>query len=334
MTQLPGRPSPLPAALTSASTAESTGSPGAVSAQETGPHGTVWTLRHGAVEAQVAQAGAALLGLRHGTDWLTEPTPLDRSVAAGNGQVLVPWPNRIRDGRWLLDGAVQQLPLTEPARHNASHGLLRSAEYRLVSGSQESVRLAARIFPVTGYPFRVDHTVTYAVSATGLRVTHELRNHSPAPAPVALGAHPYLRVGDVPVAECSLQVAAQEWLRTDDHLIPVSTEPLDPEHDWRTARTIGRSRPDTCWTTLTPEPDGLVRHRLRAPDGSGVDLWADPAFGHVQVFVTDRLPGREVAIAVEPMTAAPDAFNSGDGLVWLPTGDSLTLSWGIEAVLG
>lgn len=299
-------------------------------------HGTVWILRHGPFEATIAQAGAALLGLRHGSDWLTEPTSPERAPAAGNGQVLVPWPNRIRDGRWTCDGVSQQLPLTEPARNNASHGLLRAAEYTELSRSGSELTLRARIFPVTGYPFRLDHTITYRLADRGLDVQHELTHHG-APgastsAPVALGAHPYLRVGDVPVAECSLRISATTWLRTDDQLIPVESVPVDEATDWREPRVIGASRPDTCWTGLAPGRDGLVRHELRAPDGSGVELWAEPVFGHVQVFVTDRLPGRELAVAVEPMSAAPDAFNSGDGLRWLAPGETLSGAWGIGPV--
>ena len=43
----------------------------------------------------------------------------------GAGQHLMPWPNRIRDGRYRFDGADMQLSLSEPDRHNAMHGLVR-----------------------------------------------------------------------------------------------------------------------------------------------------------------------------------------------------------------
>lgn len=302
---------------------------------ETDAHGTVWTIRHGGFVARIAQAGAALLGLRRGEHWLTEPTPLDSAPAAGNGQLLVPWPNRVRDGRYSLGDQTLQLGLTEPARHNASHGLLRSAEYRTVSRTEAALTVTARIFPTSGYPFRVDHTVRFELSENGLQVAHELA-HRGAPdapaAPVAIGAHPYLRVGEVPVAECRLQIPGASWLVTDDQLIPVAARPVDAEHDWRTPRVIGSARPDTCWSDLAAEVDGLLRYRLVAPEGSSTELWAEPVFGHVQVFVTDRLPGRQLAIAVEPMTAAPDAFNSGDGLRWLAPGETLSGSWGITCV--
>ena len=36
------------------------------------------------------------------------------------------------------------------------------------------------------------------------------------------------------------------------------------------------------------------------------------------------------AVALEPMTAPPDALNSGTGLIWLEPGESWTSSWGVR----
>ena len=38
------------------------------------------------------------------------------------------------------------------------------------------------------------------------------------------------------------------------------------------------------------------------------------------------------AVAIEPMTCAPDAFNSGHGLIVLEPGGSWSGSWGIQPV--
>jgi aldose 1-epimerase len=40
---------------------------------------------------------------------------------------------------------------------------------------------------------------------------------------------------------------------------------------------------------------------------------------------------RRRSLAVEPMTCAPDAFRSGDGLRTLTPGQSLTCAWGVRA---
>ncbi len=59
-------------------------------------------------------------------------TPVDEICPVSAGQVLAPWPNRIRDGRYTFGGEVHQLALTEPARHNAIHGLVNWERWRLV----------------------------------------------------------------------------------------------------------------------------------------------------------------------------------------------------------
>ncbi|MGN0063244.1 MAG: aldose 1-epimerase family protein [Nocardioides sp.] len=301
-------------------------SPGPTSAT-----GQQWELRHGAGTAYVAQAGAALRGFAVDGTWLTEPSPADAPPTAGNGQLLVPWPNRVRDGRWTLDGTVQQLALTEPARGNASHGLLRHAAYACTAEAAESVTLQAEVFPQPGYPFRLSHAVTYALDSTGLVVTHEITHHGAGRAPVAVGAHPYLRVGDVPVADCSLRVGADTVLLVDDRMLPVGSEPVHDEHDWRDGPVIRDRRVDAGYTRLAVV-DGQVRHTLTAPDGRGVTLWAEEAFGWVQLFTTDRLPARDLAVAVEPMTAPADALSSGEGLAWLGTGETLRVRWGLTPV--
>jgi len=45
-------------------------------------------------------------------------------------------------------------------------------------------------------------------------------------------------------------------------------------------------------------------------------------------------PERRRSVAVEPMTCAPNAFNTGDGLQMLAPKQTLSGSWGIQVRLG
>lgn len=290
-----------------------------------------WRISRGDAVAEVARAGAALASYSVGGVPLTEPAPVGRAPDAGNGQLLVPWPNRVRDGRWPLAGTTQQLTITEESLGNAHHGFVRRLEHEPVRVAEDAVTLRARVPAQPGYPFALTHTVTYALSEHGLDVTHEVTHDGPGRAPVAVGAHPYLRVGEVPLAECTLRIEADAVLVADDQKIPVAREPVGGVHDWRSGPVVADRRVDQAYTDLTVR-EGRVHHTLRAPDGRGVRLWAEAAFGWVQVFTTDRLPGRELAVAVEPMTAPADAFNSGEGLAWLAEGETLRVAWGLEPV--
>lgn len=249
----------------------------------------------------------------------------------GAGILLAPWPNRIANGRWELNGKPQQLDITEPRLGNASHGLLRNTGYRLAERSESSVTLVGEIFPQHGYPFRLTHSATYAIDANrGLHVTQSLRNHSDHAAPFALGAHPYLRIGDVDTAELTLQVRAQTRLATDGKSIPTAALPVADQWDLRSGRRVGDLEIDAAYTDLTVT-DGIWEQRLTAPDGRWVALWAEEEFQYVHIFVSTIFPGVARAVALEPMTAPANAFNSGDGLRWLAPDATFHASWGIHA---
>lgn len=252
-----------------------------------------------------------------------------------SGSLLFPWPNRVRGGRWAHDGIELQLEVDEPELGNANHGFVREASFRAGPTSADGVTVSTVVEPRPGYPFEVSLATTYTAEATGLRVDHRIRNLSPGPAPVALGAHPYVRVGDVPTEQLSLTVRAGRYLQVDAALVPLRDEPVDAEVDLRGGRTLSGPGVNTCYLDL--ELEGAEhRHVLVAPDGRTVEVWADRSFAYVQVYVTDAFPdpaGRLTrAVAVEPMTAAPDALNSGRGLRWLAPGESWDLAWGVRAV--
>lgn len=294
--------------------------------------GTQYELRHGGAEATVTSLAGALRRYEVGGVALVESFGPDELPPAACGIQLSPWPNRVRDGRWELDGAVQQLDLTEPSRGHASHGLLRNTAFLATAHSAREVVLRGEIHPQHGYPFRLTHQVTYTLDDAGsLTVHQQLTNRGPRPAPAAFGAHPFLRLGEVPSEELSLTLAAATRILTDDRLIPVGSRPVaGTDEDFRSGRVVGTDLLDAAFTDLIPGVDGRIRHRLTAPDGRAVELWSEPAYGFVHLFVTDRFPGRHRAVAVEPLTAPANALNSGDGLVWIGPDESWSASWGIS----
>ena len=293
------------------------------------PTGHRYILNGPNVSAEITEVGAALRALRVAGVDLVPPYPDDRRAPAASGVVLVPWPNRIRDGRWVQRGTTYQLAISEPALGNASHGLLRFTPYRPVETEPHAITLAATVFPQTGYPFQLETSVRYAVTSDGLEATHTIVNAGDADAPVALGTHPYLFVSDTPTADLSVQVDAEEWFPLDERNLPISCEPVDAAHDLREPRRVGDLSLDTAYTSIARDADDRVRGVLRTPDGRQVELWAGTGFDYLQLFTTDRYPGQDLAIAIEPMTAPADAFNSGRDLRWLAPGESWQLEWGI-----
>jgi aldose 1-epimerase len=300
------------------------------------PSGEQYEIAAAGYRAVVTESGAALRVLSYGERALVDGFGADEMSSGGRGQLLMPWPNRIRDGRYSFGGRDLQLALTEPKRSNASHGLARWAAWTLEEHTDNSVSLVYRVMAQTGYPWAVDLHVLYDLSADGLTVTQTATNLSGDPAPYACGAHPYLSVGDG-IDHLELTLPAGTRIVADDRLIPVETVPVDPEHDFRVGRPIGAVQFNEGYGGLELV-DGVATTTLRDPaDGHGVALWVDERIPWLQVYSADDVPGLERrSLAVEPMTAPADAFNSGVDLVTLAPagspGDELSVTWGIRAI--
>lgn len=285
------------------------------------------------VRAVITEVAAAIRHLS--VDGLEITAGFDDDVPPpfGCGIVLVPWPNRVRDGQWTYEGRTLQLDITEPHLGNALHGLLRNTPYQLVERSTDSICLRAQVFPQNGYPFRLDTRVRYTVVADGIEVTHTVRNIGSSCAPVAIGAHPFLAIGDVVGDKLTLTVSADHHIEVDDRLNPIGVASVhETEWDLSEGKVVSTLDLDDAWSGLTVT-DGGSTHWLSAPDGRTVSLWADEQFGYVQVFITREFPRRGeliTAVAIEPMTAPADAFNSGEGLRWIQPGDSWSVSWAVR----
>jgi aldose 1-epimerase len=285
------------------------------------------------VRAHVTQVGAALRGLTIDGEHLTEPYGADVPAPGANGIVMVPWPNRIDDGMWILDGQPQHLDISEPRFNNAIHGLLRFTPYTPVEQTDAAVTLQAFVFPQHGYPFHLDTRVHYELTPDGIAVTHTITNVGTQRAPVAIGAHPYLRLGDVPFDRLIITIAAGSRFESTQRMIPFVEMPVDrTEFDLRHGRSLSGVRLDEAFGEVE-HVDGVATHAIEGPDGRRVELWQDENFGFVHVFTPRNYmrqgrPG--LAVAIEPMTAPPNAFVTKRALRWLSSGDTWIAQWGIR----
>ena len=231
------------------------------------PTGEQIDLVAGATHAVVTEVGGGLRALEVDGRARVEDFDADATPPMGAGMVLVPWPNRIAGARYTWRGQEYVLEVTEPARGHAIHGFLRRRPWTVAERAEDTVTLTAEVDPAWGWPGPLHVATTYAVDPTGLTVTHALTNTGDGDVPAALGAHPYLRVGDTPPADCTLTLAADRIVDVDDALIPTGIRPVTPEEDLRGGRRVADLTLDTCFGAA-PGPDGVLGV-LRAPDGRG-----------------------------------------------------------------
>ena len=296
-------------------------------------------LTAGDYHATIASVGASLRTLEFDGRPLVVPFDADEVRPAFRGATLAPWPNRVVDGRYTFDGEEQILPLTEPNRGHALHGLAAWLDFDAIDRSASSVTFAATIQAQAGYPHRVDVTVAFSLDESGLHTEVTGTNTGPTRAPWGTGPHPYLVAGDGRVDDWTLTLPADQVLAvTEDRLIPTGLEEVASAEggswDFRAPRTIGDTFIDHAFTGLARTADGQATVRLTAPSGTGVELTWGEDCPWVQVHTADQpLPElNRLGLAVEPMTCPPDAYNSGTDLIVLEPGDSATAAWTIRGI--
>jgi aldose 1-epimerase len=298
------------------------------------PSGEQFQIAHGEHRATIVEVGAGVREYALGDRHVLDPYPRDAVCDGAHGAPLIPWPNRLADGRYSFDGADYQLALSEPATRTAIHGLLRWRNWSALERSADRVVMGITLHPMTGWPFQLDVSIAYSVGDEGLTVETRARNAGGRPCPFGSGQHPYLSPGTGVLDSCTLQLsAAMRILVDDERELPVGGEPVDgTPFDLRSPREVGSLRSDHAFTDLERDPDGLAWVRLTGPDGRTAALWCDESYSLLQLYTGDTLaaPRRRRGLGAEPMTCPPNALQTGEGIVRLDPGETHSSRWGVR----
>ncbi|WP_138735550.1 aldose epimerase [Modestobacter excelsi] len=291
------------------------------------------------LDAEVSTDGARLaVDLRGGGlrelvvgEWQLLDGYATGTVPAGRrGGVLLPWPNRLRGGRWQWRGADLQLDVVSAASPNAVHGLLSAQPWAVLGERPAGVTVGTVLQPRGGYPFRLATAIDYDLTPGRLAVTVRVQNAGDGDAPFGVGMHPYLHVGapaEGGVADAELHVPARTAMVVEGGLPTGESRPFDGA-----VGRIGDRALDDPLTDLVRDDEGWARVELRGPAGS-LELAVDRSWPWLQVYTGDTLPAgqRRRSVAVEPMTCPPNALADGTDLVVLaPEGTwsgTWTLGW-------
>lgn len=313
------------------------------------------TLARGDFRLRVAALGASLRGL-----WCVDANGKSADIitgyegaknkAGGQGDVLIPFPGRVRDGQYTFENKPYQMPQNDKESPGAIHGFVRHQQWDIEAQSDDAITFAT--FPNAldhlGYPFALRIRVTYTLHIGGIVCQFEITNAGQEDAPVAAGFHPYFTVGSEHIDADTLTLPFEDTLEFANllptgRILPVENTPFD----FRQTRVIGDTVFNTCYLSPRRDEDGLLRVRLAeansansannfgAKNQRGVIIWMDKAFDYVVVYSGDPLPDthRRRALAIEPMTCGTDAFNRPEwGLVTLKPNKTFKGAWGVEVV--
>jgi aldose 1-epimerase len=297
------------------------------------PSGEQFEIAYGQQRATVVEVGGGIREFFVGERAVLEPYPLDTLCDGAHGSPLIPWPNRLADGRYSFDAVNYQVELSEPARHNAIHGFTRWRSWRAAEHEHDRVVMTHRLHPMPGYPFALDLSIAYRLSEDGLSVRTTATNVGSKPCPYGTGQHPYLSPGAGTIDECTLRLRAATRITVDDtRMTPVGSEPVQgTPFDFRSARALHDTEVDAAFTDLERDAEGRAVVELTGSDCRCVTLWLDESYRFIQLYTGDQLAParRRTGLAVEPMTCASNAFQSGQGLLRLEPGESASATWGV-----
>jgi aldose 1-epimerase len=263
-------------------------------------------------------------------DWdVLDGYPAGTVPQGRRGGVLLPWPNRLRNGRWSWAGEELQLPVSSPESPSATHGFVSWQPWTVLAATDSTASVGTVIEARPGYPFRLVAALDYALAADRLDVTVRVRNLGSVPAPFGAGMHPYLHVGaheDGGIGGADLTVPARTAMEVDGGLPTGGTHRFHGD-----VGRIGSRAFDDPVTDLVRDSDGWARVHLRGPLGELI-LAVDGSWPWLQIYTGDQFPEGQWrrSLAVEPMTCPPNALADAADLVVLEPGAEWSGSWSLS----
>ena len=254
----------------------------------------------------------------------------DDEITAGNKRFkstkLIPFPNRIENGRYAFNGKSYQLPINYET--HAVHGLIMDKTLEVLGTETDNNQALIKLRycydgSIPGYPFRYEAIITYSLlKERGFACDTDITNVDSVPLPIGNGWHPYFRTkGKVD----KLQIKIPSEFRIEvNELIP--TGKLIPE-EYPDAVAIGKKKYDTGFVLAAK--GGRISTEVYDPElDIKIVVWQETGnrkYDYLQVFI----PEDRNSIAIEPMSCAANAFNNKMGLIVLKPGQSFNASYGV-----
>jgi aldose 1-epimerase len=244
----------------------------------------------------------------------------ERNVRLTSSYPLVPYSNRIGDGRFRFEDVDYALRPNATISPHPLHGVGWLRAWAVTSVARDSVSLAithvCRGQDDAEWPWTFAATQTIALDAAGLHLTLALTNHDSRAMPAGIGLHPFFPKSP----RMALQFEAAAVWSNDPRMLPRERTSVPPEWNFASRRPAAEFAVDNCFANWSRT--ALLTWPER---GWGLRLAASEAFGHLVVFTS---PARD-SIAIEPVSHANNAVNlaptrNDTGLVILAPGAALS----------
>lgn len=244
---------------------------------------------------------------------------------------LTPFPGRTAYAKFNWNGNDYQLVNNVSWAPHALHGFLQNKEWAFKCFESDSDKCTAEFtcdwpgaFAGFPFPFRATNKITF--TGESYTVEASVTNIGKADMPYSEGWHPYFMLGEK-IDELTMTLPETDFAELDKADIPTGKFHAD------TRFVGGRKINDEfindcfCLGNEFKESEGKTAHMSLQGKFGTIDIWQNAGRGQynaIQIYT----PPTRMSIAIEPMTAEPDALNHHRGLIVIPAGETRTFKFG------
>ena len=220
--------------------------------------------------------------------------------------LLSPWVNRVRNGNYSFEGRNYQLPINEPNLGNAIHGLLARMPFDVSLEASKATLTYHYDAEEKAYPFPFEMQLSYSFSVdNSFQLQFQAKNIGSGNMPFACGWHPYFNLTQGNLADWIIRFDSISKFHSDSQMIPLREESFDAS----AGVDLGKEVLDNVFR-LEPKTKHITNLYNKQKKESLYLEQSSIDFPFLVVFA----PENSNCVAIEPMSANTDAFNTGDGL--------------------
>ncbi len=247
------------------------------------------------------------------------------------GAKLLPFPNRIKEGKFTFRNRLYHLPQNYTREGNAAHGFVYDKPFHLVKENTSEqwgeVYLTYQYsgdYP--GYPFPFTVQIHYRLQQKmGFICETRVFNSGRQEMPLGDGWHPFFTMGES-VNNLLLRFQARKQILLNHHLIPTGEK--QEFREYREFTPFGERHFDSCFL-LNNESERQWIELRHQQENLTLVLWQEVGpgkYNYLQIYT----PPERTSVALEPMTCNVDAFNNGEGLIVLKPGEEFRARYGVQ----
>ncbi len=226
---------------------------------------------------------------------------------------LFPFPNRIKDGRYIFEEKEYDLERNDAEMNNAIHGLIAFSRFEVISSSENKATLTmSYLGENAGYPFPFKFTAHYVLKKDKLELTIEAENTGDSNMPCAFGWHPYFGFQGSAIGEMTVKAPRRQKMELSDRYIPTG------EFETERAGLIPLKNTilDNVFKLDSPSLISEVEVRYKKKKLIVSQKTGKNKLNYMVLYT----PASRDCIAIEPQSANTNSFNNGEGLNILKPG--------------